>query len=163
MIKIAKLEKVSTGVSGFDEISRGGLPKGRTTLLSGTSGSGKTVLAAQFLYKGFVNFGENGIFVTFEETPIDIIRNTKAFGWNIEKMVKENKWTFVDASPDDTVNVAVGQYDLGGFLARIEYAIKKVRAKRVVIDFSIAAHLLRNEEISSSTYTSGERVERSGR
>jgi len=135
MIKMAKkLEKVPTGVSGFDEISHGGLPRGRTTLVSGTSGSGKTVLAAQFLYKGIVNSGENGIFVTFEETPMDIIRNTKGFGWNIEKMTKENKWAFVDASPDDTDNVAVGQYDLGGFLARIEYAIKKVRAKRIAID-----------------------------
>ncbi len=135
MIKMAKkLEKVPTGVSGFDEISRGGLPKGRTTLVSGTSGSGKTVLAAQFIYEGVANFGENGIFVTFEETPMDIIRNTRDFGWNIEKIVEENKWAFVDASPDDTSNVAVGQYDLGGFLARIEYAIKKVRAKRVAID-----------------------------
>ena len=131
---IKKLEKVPTGVSGFNEISRGGLPKGRTTLVSGTSGSGKTVFAAQFIYKGVVNFGENGIFVTFEETPVDIIRNTKGFGWNIQKLVKENKWTFVDASPDDTGNVVVGQYDLGGFLARIEYAIKKVRAKRIAID-----------------------------
>ncbi len=129
-----KLTKVASGIPGFDEISHGGLPKGRTTLASGTSGSGKTVFSAQFLYKGITECGENGVFVTFEETPTDIIRNTKTFGWDIEKLVKENKWAFVDASPDEADNTEAGQYDLGAFLARIEYAVKKVKAKRVTID-----------------------------
>jgi len=129
-----KLSKVASGIPGFDEISHGGIPKGRTTLVSGTTGSGKTVFSTQFLYEGTVEFDENGVFVTFEETPQDIIRNTKGFGWNIDKLVKENKWAFVDASLDDSSSVEVGQYDLGAFLARIAYAIKKVKAKRVVID-----------------------------
>jgi len=129
-----KLSKVASGIPGFDDISHGGIPKGRTTLVSGTTGSGKTAFSAQFLYEGIVNFGENGVFVTFEETPQDIIRNTKGFGWNIDKLVKENKWAFMDASPDYSSSVEVGQYDLGAFLARIAYAIKKVKAKRVVID-----------------------------
>jgi len=129
-----KLNKVPSGIPGFDEISHGGLPKGRTTLASGTSGSGKTVFSAQFLYKGIKECGENGVFVTFEETPTDIVKNTKTFGWDIEKLVKENKWVFVDASPDEADNVEIGQYDLGAFLARIEYAVKKVKAKRVAID-----------------------------
>ena len=129
-----KLNKVASGIPGFDEISQGGIPKGRTTLVSGISGSGKTALSAQFLYEGIVNFGENGVFVTFEESPQDIIRNTESFGWNIDKLVKENKWAFVDVSPDDSSSVEVGQYDLGAFLTRIAYAVKKVKAKRVVID-----------------------------
>jgi circadian clock protein KaiC len=129
-----KLSKVASGIPGFDEISHGGIPKGRTTLVSGTTGSGKTAFSAQFLYEGIVEFDENGVFVTFEENPQDIISNTKSFGWNIDKLVKENKWAFVDASPDDSISVEVGQYDLGAFLARIAYAVKKVKAKRVVID-----------------------------
>ncbi len=129
-----KLTKVASGIPGFDEISHGGIPKGRTTLISGTSGSGKTAFSAQFLYEGIVEFDENGVFVTFEESPQDIIRNTNSFGWNIGKLVKENKWAFVDASPDYCSSVEVGQYDLGAFLARIAYAVKKVKAKRVVID-----------------------------
>jgi len=129
-----KLTKVASGSPGFDDISHGGIPQGRTTLVSGTSGSGKTAFSVQFLYEGVVDFGENGVFVTFEESPEDIIRNTKSFGWNIDKLVKEGKWAFVDASPDEADSVEVGQYDLGAFLARINYAIKKVKAKRVAID-----------------------------
>jgi circadian clock protein KaiC len=129
-----KLSKIASGIPGFDEISHGGIPKGRTTLVSGTSGSGKTALAAQFIYEGIVKFGENGVFVTFEENPQDIIRNMESFGWNINKLVKENKWAFVDVSPDDSSSVEVGQYDLGAFIARIAHAVKKVKAKRVVID-----------------------------
>ncbi len=124
-----KLTKVVSGIPGFDEISHGGVPKGRTTLASGTSGSGKTVFSAQFLYKGVTECGENGVFVTFEETPRDIIKNTNSFGWDIDKLVKENKWAFVDASPDEADNLEVGSYDLGAFLARIEHAIKKVNPK----------------------------------
>lgn len=129
-----KLTKVASGIPGFDEISHGGMPKGRTTLVSGTSGSGKTVFCAQFLYKGITESDENGVFVTFEERPIDIIKNTKSFGWDIAKLVREKKWIFVDASPDDADNLEVGQYDLGAFLARIRYAIKRINAKRVAID-----------------------------
>jgi len=129
-----RLRKVASGIPGFDEISHGGIPEGRTTLVSGISGSGKTVFSAQFLYEGTVKFGENGVFVTFEESPRDIIRHTEGFGWNINKLVKEKKWAFVDASPDEANSVEVGQYDLGAFVARIAYAVKKVKAKRVVID-----------------------------
>ena len=129
-----KLSKVASGIPGFDEISHGEIPQGRTTLISGISGSGKTAFSAQFLYEGIVEFGENGVFVTFEESPRDIIRNTESFGWNIDKLIKENKWAFVDASSDDSNSVEVGQYDLGAFIARIAYAVKKVKAKRVAID-----------------------------
>ncbi len=128
------MNKVASGIKGLDNISHGGLPKGRTTLISGASGTGKTVLSAQFLYNGVVEYGENSVFVTFEERPVDIIKNMKGFGWNIEKFQREKKWAFVDASPADVDKIEIGQYDLGAFLARIEHAIKKVKAKRIAID-----------------------------
>ena len=108
--KMVNLSKTPSGISGFDEISKGGIPYGRTTLVSGTSGSGKTVFAAQFLYNGIMKYGMNGVFVTFEERPIDIMRNMKSFGWDIKQLVDEKKWAFVDASPDETTdNIEIGQ------------------------------------------------------
>jgi circadian clock protein KaiC len=131
------LSKVSTGIAGFDEIAHGGIPKGRTTLLAGTSGSGKTIFAMQFLIGGLSN-KEPAVFVTFEETPADIIRNMKSFGWNLQKWIDEGKFLFVDASPTQDETIEVGEFDLGAFLARILHAIKKVKAKRVTLD-SISA------------------------
>ena len=127
--------KIPTGISGFDLITSGGLPQLRTTLISGTAGSGKTIMAAQFLAEGIKQFGEHGIFVTFEESPQDIRRNLLSLGWDIIQWDAENKWTFVDVSPiiDDSIVIG-GTYDLGAFLARMENAIKKVDAKRVALD-----------------------------
>lgn len=70
--------KLKTGIAGFDEVSAGGLPKGRTTLVAGTAGSAKTVFGVQFLTRGIEHFGENGVFVTFEETPQDITKNVRS-------------------------------------------------------------------------------------
>lgn len=131
------VEKVATDIIGFDEIAHGGIPKGRTTLLAGTSGSGKTIFAMQFLIGGLKK-GEPGVFVTFEETPEDIIRNMKSFGWDLQKWIDEGKFMFVDASPSEDETIEVGEFDLGAFLARILHAIKKVKAKRVTLD-SISA------------------------
>jgi len=129
------VEKLSTGISGFDYISMGGLPKGRNTLLSGTAGSAKTVFAAQFLCEGILRFGEKGVFVTFEESPQDIRKNMLGFGWDIRKFEDENKWAFVDASMSpEHETIEAGNYDLGALLARIEYAIKKTGASRVSLD-----------------------------
>jgi circadian clock protein KaiC len=131
------VEKVPTGIQGFDEIAYGGIPKGRTTLLSGTSGSGKTVFGMQFLIGG-IKEGESVVFVTFEETPQDIVKNMKTFGWDIDRWIKEGKFVFVDASPSTAETIEVGEFDLGAFLARILHAVKKVNATRVTID-SISA------------------------
>ncbi len=129
------IEKLKTNIRGFDILSDGGLPKNRTTLISGTAGSGKTILAAQFIIMGIEHSGDPGIFVTFEESPEDIRTNMKGFGWAIDSWENENKWLFVDGSPElgeDTV--LSGSYDLGALLARIEYAAKKIGARRVVMD-----------------------------
>uniref|UniRef100_UPI003C30EBF7 KaiC n=1 Tax=synthetic construct TaxID=32630 RepID=UPI003C30EBF7 len=128
------IEKLPTGIEGFDDISHGGLPKGRTTLVAGTPGTGKTVFAMQFLYHGIKRFDEPGVFVTFEESPDDILRNMASFGWDLQKLVEEGKLAIVDASPDPEEEEVVGNFDLSGLLARINHAIRKYKAKRVVID-----------------------------
>lgn len=144
---LQQVKKVASMIPGFDEISHGGLPEKRTTLISGTSGSGKTVFTCQFLYGGIIELGDNGAFVTFEEKPADIIRNMEGFGWDIEKLINEDKWAFVDASPTEIEEVESGRYNLEGLLRRVEYAIEKVKAKRIVID-SISAIFSRYPDIS---------------
>ncbi len=134
-VTMEEFEKLTTHMPGFDLITAGGLPKGRATLLSGTSGSGKTIFAVQFLAMGILKADENAVFVTFEESPEDIRRNTRSFGWDIEAWEKEGKWAFVDASVDPASDaVEAGSYDFGAFIARLEHAIKKVDAKRVSLD-----------------------------
>jgi len=129
------IEKLPTGISGFDHISQGGLPKNRTTLVSGTAGSAKTVFAAQFLAEGIMQFNESGVFVTFEEPVHDIRTNMRSFGWPIDKWESNKQWVFVDASPQpNEPHLVTGDYDLGALLARIEYAIKKSGAKRISLD-----------------------------
>lgn len=130
-----QVEKIETGIPGFDFIADGGLPAGRSSLVAGSAGSGKTVFVTQFLAGGIEKHQEHGVFVTFEERPIDIRRNMAGFGWPIERWEHERKWAFVDASPEPSHEIeVVGDYDFGGLLARIEHAIRSVGAKRVVLD-----------------------------
>jgi circadian clock protein KaiC len=135
MNKYPDIEKLETHIPGFDHISCGGLPKGRTTLIAGTSGSAKTVFASQFLAAGIVQAGETGVFVTFEESTEELRRNMQGFGWTIEEWEWEGKWAFVDASPEPGQEMAVvGEYDFGALLARIEHALQKVGGKRLAMD-----------------------------
>lgn len=128
------VRKVRTMIEGFDEISHGGMPIGRTTLASGTSGTGKTLLAIQFLYNGIQDFGDPGIFVTFEESPQDIITNAYSFGWDLQNLIDQGKLFILDASPDPEGQEVVGNFDLSALIERIQYAIRKYKAKRVSID-----------------------------
>ncbi|MFP5264763.1 MAG: circadian clock protein KaiC [Blastocatellia bacterium] len=129
------IEKLETGIPGFDFIADGGLPRGRTTLVTGTAGSAKTVFAAQFLAEGIIKSNEPGVFVTFEEPPADIRRNMIGFGWNIKEWEERGLWAFVDASPQpDQEHMVSGVYDLSALLARVEYAMHKTSAKRVAMD-----------------------------
>ena len=127
------LEKLPTGIPGFDHISLGGLPRGRTTLVAGTAGSAKTVFAAQFLSAGVAR-GEPGVFVTFEESAADIRRNMAGFGWDIPAWEAEGRWAFVDASPQLELVVEAGPFDLGALWARVVHAVERVGARRVAID-----------------------------
>ncbi|MCS7003368.1 MAG: circadian clock protein KaiC, partial [Dehalococcoidia bacterium] len=129
------IPRVPSGIDGFDLISFGGFPRGRTTLVSGTAGSAKTVLAAQFLATGARTEGEASVFVTFEESPADIRRNMISFGWDIAKWEAEGRWAFVDASPQPGDEIAiVGDFDLAALLVRIEHAVRTTKATRVALD-----------------------------
>ena len=88
---LMQLQKLPTGIEGFDDVCHGGLPIGRSTLISGTSGTGKTVFSLNFLYNGIRQYNEPGILVTFEESPLDILRNAASFGWNLQEMVEQDK------------------------------------------------------------------------
>jgi len=128
------VRKIRTMIEGFDEISHGGLPMGRTTLVSGTSGTGKTLLAMQFLYHGIKYFDYPGLFVTFEESPKDIIQNAHSFGWDLQELIDQGKLFILDASPDPEGQEVVGNFDLSALIERIQYAIRKYKAKLVSID-----------------------------
>lgn len=130
-----ELEKAPTGVPGLDEILNGGLPRGRSTLVAGTAGSGKTVMSLQFLAAGVRNFGQHGVCVTFEETPEDLVRNVGSFGWGLNQMIAEGKVAMVDVSFDPGQEVVqAGHFDLTALMARIEAAVRKVGAQRVILD-----------------------------
>jgi circadian clock protein KaiC len=126
--------KLLTGIPGLDLITDGGLPTGRTTLAAGTAGSAKTVLAVQFLAAGIAQSQQNGVFVTFEESPADIRLNMNSLNWNIARWEQEGSWAFVDASPQPEEMVVAGAYDLAALLARVENAVRKVNAQRVSLD-----------------------------
>ena len=130
---VSCIEKLPTGIPGLDLITAGGLPKARTTLVTGSAGSAKTVFAAQFLAQGILA-GENGVFVTFEESADDIRANMMGLAWDIAAWESEGKWAFVDASPQPEETVVTGSYDLGALMARIENAVSKVGATRVSLD-----------------------------
>lgn len=129
------LVKMPTGITSFDVIAKGGLPENRTTLLSGTAGSGKTVFAMQFLAAGIRDYDHGGVFVTFEESGVDIRKNMNSFGWDLAQWEREGKLAFVDASPDPDIEITeAGSYDLGALVARVQHAVRKVNARRVSVD-----------------------------
>src|ERR671915_2557734 len=108
----APVQKLPTGITSFDVIAKGGLPRNRTTLLSGTAGSGKTVFAVQFLAAGIRDSDEHGVFVTFEESATDIRKNMRSFGWDLEAWEQSGHFAFVDASPDPGVEmIETGPFD----------------------------------------------------
>jgi len=132
---IKMIEKLPSGIDGLDFITQGGLPKHRTTLVSGTAGSAKTVFAVQFLAVGIQQSGQPGVFVTFEESANDIRRNMLSLGWDIPAWEKAGKWAFVDAAPrSGEEHMVAGDYDLGALIVRIEAAVKQVGAERLSMD-----------------------------
>ena len=153
-LEIESIEKLHTGIPGFDFLAEGGLPKGRATLISGTAGSAKTVFACQFLVEG-IKEGEKGVFITFEESPKAIAKNMRGFGWDINKWQENGEWIFVDASPQPGESpIVTGQYDLGALIARIEFAIRKYGATRVSLDSlgAIFSHLADRAQVRSDLF-----------
>lgn len=128
-----KSGKAPTGIAGFDEITCGGLPRARTTLLAGGPGSGKTIVALQFLAHGARDCKEPGIFVAFEESSRRIEANAESFGWGLSESLRKKKLFFLDAQPKSDL-VQSGDFDLAGMLAALEGQAKAMRAKRIVFD-----------------------------
>ncbi len=129
------IEKLPTGIPGFDEISRGGMPEGRTTLVAGSAGSGKTLFAAQFLAHAVRVDREPAIFVTFEERPAELRRNFMTLGWDVASWEEDGLWHFLDVSPSlSTETVIVGDWDFTGLIARVETMVQRTGARRVALD-----------------------------
>jgi circadian clock protein KaiC len=124
--------KARTGIEGFDEITQGGLPEGRTTLLEGSAGSGKTIMALQTLVNGARLSNEPGIFVAFEETSERIRTNAGKFGWDLAALEKK-KLFFLNAKVTPNL-VQAGQFDFGGLLASVGAKAREIKARRVVFD-----------------------------
>src|ERR1700722_33292 len=129
---LTSIRKSPTGILGFDEITGGGLPHGRTTLVAGGPGCGKTVFGLRFLVNGANDFGEPGIFVAFEEGTGRLIANAESFGWRLRQLRKK-RILFVDAQLKLDA-VQSGDFDLCGMLAGLQLQAKQIKAKRIVFD-----------------------------
>jgi circadian clock protein KaiC len=128
------IEKSLTGVAGLDEITRGGLPKGRPTLLCGSAGCGKTLFSMTFLYNGAIQYDEPGVFIAFEERPEELIKNVGSLQYDVQKLIDEKKLAIDYVHIDPNQIDEAGEYDLEGLFIRLGFAIDSVGAKRVVID-----------------------------
>jgi len=130
----SRLPKAPTGIQGLDEITSGGLPKGRPTLVCGAAGCGKTLLAMEFLVRGARQYNEPGVFMAFEETQNDLIQNVASLGFDLKDLITSKKlvidYVYIERSEIEET----GEYDLEGLFIRLGQAIDSIGAKRVVLD-----------------------------
>ncbi len=133
-VELQCLEKAPSGIKGLDEITYGGLPRGRTALICGGPGSGKTLFAMEFLVRGAIQFNEPGVFLSFEEKPEELIQNVASLGFDLKRLQAENKirveYIYIERSEIEET----GDYDLEALFIRIEYAVAQTGAKRIVLD-----------------------------
>jgi circadian clock protein KaiC len=128
------LPKAPTGIGGLDEITDGGLPRGRPTLVCGTAGCGKTLLSMEFLVRGATQFDEPGVFVAFEETPRELAENVRSLGFDLDQLVEDKRLAIDHIHVDRAEIEETGEWDLEALFIRLGYAIDQIGAKRVVID-----------------------------
>lgn len=128
------LPKCPTGIQGLDEITGGGLPRGRPTLVCGGAGCGKTLLAAEFLVRGAVQFKEPGVFMSFEETEAELKANVTSLGFDLAGLVRRKKMLLEHVHIERSEIHETGEYDLEGLFVRLNHAIDSIGAKRVVLD-----------------------------
>ncbi len=128
------LSKTATGIEGFDEVTAGGLPKGRPSLVCGAAGCGKTLFAMEFLVRGAVEFGEPGVFIAFEETENDLVDNVASLGFELEDLVSQNLIRLDHIVVDRSDTTEGGEYDLESLFIRLGHAIDSIGAKRIVLD-----------------------------
>ena len=126
--------KTPTGVEGLNEITGGGFPQGRPILVCGSAGSGKTVLAIQFLIKGITEYNEPGVFMSFEESPKDLTQNVRSLGFDLDGLIAQKKLRIDYVRVERTEIQETGEYDLEGLFIRLNHAIDSIGAKRVVLD-----------------------------
>lgn len=129
----ARLSKVRSGIRGLDDITGGGLPRGRSTLVCGGAGCGKTLLGMEFLVRGATEFGEPGVFIAFEETAEELARNVASLGHDVRSLVAR-KLLYVDHVEVDHEGSEAGDFNLEGLFVRLKHALEQVNAKRVVLD-----------------------------
>ncbi|MBI3946434.1 MAG: circadian clock protein KaiC [Armatimonadetes bacterium] len=128
------LQKAASGIRGLDDITGGGLPKGRPTLVCGGPGSGKTLFGMEFLVRGASEYGEPGVFAAFEETPEELATNVASLGFDLNELCAQKK-LFLDHIRIERSEIEeTGEYDLEGLFVRLGYGIQEVGAKRVVLD-----------------------------
>lgn len=133
-LKEKSLEKTPTGITGLDEITYGGLPKGRPTLVCGSAGSGKTLLAMEFLIEGARKYSEPGVFMAFEETEEELVKNFASLGFDLDGLEAENKLVVDYVHIDKSEYEETGEYDLEGLFIRLGLAIDSIGARRVALD-----------------------------
>src|SRR4029079_12057328 len=126
--------KTPTGIAGLDEVTNGGFPKGRPTLVCGSAGCGKTLFGVQFLVKGIRDHNEPGVFMSFEESSKDLALNVKSLGFDLDKMVADKKLRIDQVQVERSEIEETGEYDLEGLFIRLNHAIDSIGAKRVVLD-----------------------------
>jgi circadian clock protein KaiC len=133
-MKLKPLAKTKTGINGLDEITAGGLPTGRPTLICGGPGCGKTLLSVEFIVKGAMIFNEPGVFMTFEEKTEELVNNVASLGFDLEKLQRNKKirldYVYIQRGEIEET----GEYDLDGLFIRLDHAITTIGAKRVVLD-----------------------------
>jgi len=128
------LPKAATGIAGLDELTEGGLPRGRPTLLTGGAGCGKTMLAAEFLVHGAVRYGEPGVFLSFEETAEELTQNMRSLGFDLDELQRRRLLALDFVRVERSEIQETGEYDLEGLFIRLGHAIDAVKARRVVLD-----------------------------
>ena len=128
------LPKAPTGIEGLDEVTRGGFPRGRPTLICGSAGAGKTLLAMEFLVRGATEYNEPGVFMAFEETALELTQNVRSLGFDLDELVEEKKLAIDFVRIERSEIDETGDYDLEGLFIRLGAAIDAIGAKRVVLD-----------------------------
>ena len=128
------LPKTPTGIIGLDEITDGGLPKGRPTLICGQAGCGKTLMSLEFLVHGAIQYNDPGVFMAFEEKASELSMNVASLGFDLEKLQAEKKLRLDYVHIDPSEIAETGEYNLEGIFIRLGYAIDSIKAKRVVLD-----------------------------
>jgi hypothetical protein len=129
-----RLPKAPTGIQGLDEITQGGFPRGRPTLICGSAGAGKTLLAMEFLVRGATEYNEPGVFMAFEETAPELTQNVRSLGFDLDELAKEKKLAIDFVRIERSEIDETGDYDLEGLFIRLGAAIDAIKAKRVVLD-----------------------------